>query len=498
MIGNVNFGKLDAESDANLRDFFVDTGHLARLASGEKHFILGRKGSGKTALFRLAEGQNLGNVTVIGVEFDKYPWAFHSQLKQTGVLAESAFEASWRFLFHLTMVREWAEYAASPLKQKAKRLLDKIVPDPYRGFFASILARIKNAKRVSLPGMSVAKSTTLTLGSIDLGDSDAGAVLSAITVHADALAALVAENYLSDPIVIKIDRLDDAWDGSAEAKNLLVGELKAARTLNNELAQKGSPAAVLTFLRTDIFDTLRFNDKNKLSSSAERLDWTNEKLIQVVTRRIAFSLNSSESDVWKLAFTTEPMRQGVTPPSYLTKRTMGRPRDIIAFALECQAVARAHKHDVATKDDIYEAESAYSQFLLDELVDELHKQRPEVEQYFDCLREVGVTVFKIEDWIAASERRTQAVSEGVAKDQLTVLFQCSAIGFPKVGGKEGGSGFSFAHTDRNAKPDFARTIRVHWGLKKALDVRDPYKKKGDTSSVEGSTDDDDDDDDDGN
>jgi len=50
----VDFGVLDAESEKNLSGYFVDTGVLAKLASGQKHFVIGRKGSGKTALFRLA------------------------------------------------------------------------------------------------------------------------------------------------------------------------------------------------------------------------------------------------------------------------------------------------------------------------------------------------------------------------------------------------------------------------------------------------------------
>ena len=49
-IEKVEMGKLDAETDRNLQEFFVETGAVAAVKKG-KYLVLGRKGSGKTALF---------------------------------------------------------------------------------------------------------------------------------------------------------------------------------------------------------------------------------------------------------------------------------------------------------------------------------------------------------------------------------------------------------------------------------------------------------------
>jgi ABC-type multidrug transport system ATPase subunit len=85
---DVKFGALDAESERNLSGFFVDTGVLAKLANGSRYLVLGRKGSGKTALFRLAQSQQLRHLAVVDVEFTKYPWEFHRKLKQSGIPTE--------------------------------------------------------------------------------------------------------------------------------------------------------------------------------------------------------------------------------------------------------------------------------------------------------------------------------------------------------------------------------------------------------------------------
>src|SRR5207247_11371569 len=101
----------------------------------------------------------------------------------------------------------------------------------------------------------------VSLGAVDLGKEDASYAVSVISVHLGALASLAAATYSSYPMVIKVDRLDDGWDASPDSQSLIIGELKAARALNQPLHPAASAAPVITFLRSDIYDALKFNDK---------------------------------------------------------------------------------------------------------------------------------------------------------------------------------------------------------------------------------------------
>ncbi|MFQ2462102.1 hypothetical protein ACK31Q_17780 [Aeromonas caviae] len=48
----IDVGKVSAERDINLNNYFYDNGTLKKLIENNNHFLmLGRKGSGKTALF---------------------------------------------------------------------------------------------------------------------------------------------------------------------------------------------------------------------------------------------------------------------------------------------------------------------------------------------------------------------------------------------------------------------------------------------------------------
>jgi len=98
-LGHVDLGGLDADADHKLADYFVTTEHAKVALSGRRTLFLGRKGSGKTALFlqlpRLygESGRRLG---VIQVTPDQYAWAALKEYKEQGILAEQAHTNAWR------------------------------------------------------------------------------------------------------------------------------------------------------------------------------------------------------------------------------------------------------------------------------------------------------------------------------------------------------------------------------------------------------------------
>ncbi|WP_153576588.1 P-loop ATPase, Sll1717 family [Pseudomonas aeruginosa] len=95
------------------------------------------------------------------------------------------------------------------------------------------------------------------------------------------------------------------------------------------------PSPIIVFLRSDIYNELRFNDKNKLGSSQEYLDWTEEDLIKIIEERIRKTTETTIDNAWDTVFSTKEMRQRAGIKSYILKRTMLRPRDIIAYCIFC-------------------------------------------------------------------------------------------------------------------------------------------------------------------
>lgn len=326
-LADVDFGRLDAEADANLESYFVDTGVLTRLQRGEKSYVIGRKGSGKTAIFRLTSPARL-KVPVLSLDFNEYPWEAHRRIREEGMVAESVYVASWRFMFLEAICKYWSSHFRDvEIAKSAGKLVARIYGEENPTLTEILFDKFKRLRKVDLPNAGDLGG----LGGFELDESKAGPVLAqSISQWSRVLSDFVTEHFASDPLVVTLDRLDDGWDASTEAKMLLAGVLKAARDLNIKLRKGGQPAPVITFLRTDIYDELQFNDKNKISADIEFLSWDDGALVDIAEARIARSLEIPQNGAWLSVFSSAEMRQRATIQTYVLKRTMGRPRDIVA------------------------------------------------------------------------------------------------------------------------------------------------------------------------
>lgn len=467
-IEKVNFGRLEAESDRDLAAYFVDTGVLDRIATGQRQFIIGRKGSGKTALFAHTEESRLGTA-IKRLDFDDYSWEAHKTLKEEGVFSEAAYMGSWRFTLLMAIIDHFAENGKKTLKSTAAKIRFKIYGKERPDWKEFLFDRLRRLRRLDLPQIEGIGG----LGGIEFDESTSDTVLvTGLSRWSKLLMEFVKRNYRECPISLFLDRLDDAWDASPESKALLVGALKAAREVNIELGMRGTPPPVLIFLRTDIFDLLMFNDKMKMSQDIEYLDWDEDSLCRVLEARITASLNVSINKAWATAFSLSSMRQRATIRSYMTRRTMYRPRDIIRFALCCQDVAKKKGHSIIETNDVYDGEVRYSQEMFDELVDEMHKQIPDAKEIMEVLREVEAQRFVESDWIDAYKRRNPEADDNQAKAALNTLFEFSIVGVPKPGGRSGGTKFQFRFEDRLLRPNFSSKMVAHSGLKKVLSLKD--------------------------
>ena len=93
---------------------------------------------------------------------------------------------------------------------------------------------------------------------------------------------------------------------------------------------------VVPFLRTDIYHSLKFNDKNKLfQDSAIVIAWDSDSLNDMYFERIKkyapseFEINDEKKSGNLFEFTFA--RQGTPAFKYVTRRSFFRPRDVIVY-----------------------------------------------------------------------------------------------------------------------------------------------------------------------
>src|SRR5208283_4675274 len=91
-----SFGDVAAEDDTVL-DYFLKTDAVSRIQTSQVFLVLGRKGSGKTALVRyFAESQS--QISSKSLNLRGYPWNIHSQRVDKGASEIEAYVSSWKYL----------------------------------------------------------------------------------------------------------------------------------------------------------------------------------------------------------------------------------------------------------------------------------------------------------------------------------------------------------------------------------------------------------------
>lgn len=106
-IGQIDsIGTIDAESDFK-RDYFVPSTAWTNIRAGARPIVIGRKGTGKTALRRaLSEEPNSDPlVFATALTFRDYPWAVHNSVFDSAVGGKSRFLETWLFLMLVELAK---------------------------------------------------------------------------------------------------------------------------------------------------------------------------------------------------------------------------------------------------------------------------------------------------------------------------------------------------------------------------------------------------------
>jgi len=197
----IDLGKDEAELDERLREYFIRTSHYENTINGSKTIIIGRKGSGKSAIFTLAKEQlESQGILVIPITPMQYSWTALKEYKEeAGITAEQAYTNAWIITLLSAIVWKLNEQELIPPKSKLKGYY-KYMKDAYiptEDWFQNIVHKGKNLLRC-------VKSEYL---SFDFGSE--GTPLRIINeIQNILLEEWPAEKYIR----ILIDRLDDSWD----------------------------------------------------------------------------------------------------------------------------------------------------------------------------------------------------------------------------------------------------------------------------------------------
>lgn len=172
-----------------------------------------------------------------------------------------------------------------------------------------------------------------------------------------------------------VDRIDESWDGTTENIIFLAAFMHACVQVTNRV----SWGRVLLFLRENVFERVRAIDSEfaRLETSVVGLEWTPEKLLELVERRLMAPFNT------KLPLGGETWDQFFEDPDTAWQMVLDscqhRPRDLITYCGIAIDTALSANHRKVQLADLLNARKRFSDSRLKDLCDEYDENYPQIQ-----------------------------------------------------------------------------------------------------------------------
>lgn len=487
----IAIGEVSAERDNNLKNYFFDAGVSKSLVENVKQYLLlGRKGAGKTAVYLNMLGRPAdifkSNDIVIGMSLQSYSWQAHNILINDLKAGGFQHRDSWRFVLCVESIRALAnkyndEQKALPKPlQKSKDALEKIFAGPIPSWFDMLGSKLFGLANAKAPGLDLGDDgLSVSGGEISFEEIKAdNSLRGKLNKNIENLTNWLEASLQSCPadhrIFLVFDRLDEAWTPNFidESKSIIAGLLHASEHVLDKLDGKIRP---IVFLREDIFTTLNINDRNKLRQDCSTsLRWSSADIEKLVIKRINFYAMTAGADpVTSLQelFSESHMRSRTPPPRHIYNRTMGRPRDMVAFLDKTFKVAKDERlfHVETGKilaQAIYNAEAGYSDYLYEELSDEWRSQNSDFHDYLNTLENLLNTAITTTELQAALTAKGLVADRAGFRSVVRFLFENSIVGI-RVGDSKQWRYRCF-YPNQAFSDDDSKVIKIHPGLIKRL------------------------------
>ena len=375
----LTLGASSAENEfQELGKYYLETDEFRQALRGEIQIVLGRKGSGKTALFFQLRDRirpNKNNVVLDlkpeGFQLIKFKEQVLDYLEQG--TREHTITAFWEYLLLLEICHKLLN------DDKTRHLRDHELFSPYQR-----LASIYSADEYVAEGDFAERMLKLTRRISDDFDAmrHSGKSLRLSTdeitnfIYCHDIGALNSQlaTYLKykKALWILFDNLDKGWPPHGVGPDDVLSLrclLDAIAKIEHSFRREGIQAKGTLFIRNDVYEHLVavMPDRGKISYAL--VDWNDEALLLEMLRR-RFMSSGIEGDppmdkIWPLVCVSHIY--GEESSHYMVERCLMRPRSLIDFFRFCRSRAVNLGHLRIEVEDLENGEEQYSTQLVNDI-----------------------------------------------------------------------------------------------------------------------------------
>lgn len=469
------------KAEAKLEDterYFYKSLDIEDLLNGEKCYVIGRKGTGKTAIASYIKKRSGHDHFAVSLTLKNFPFNSLYEYKDNRFPSPNEYITFWKYLIYTKLLYLLCENEKTPAELRDAVI--KTIPN--------------DAKEV------IAKSVTRTMSrSFSFGFASFRAALGFSknsekndldwVSRVEALEEIIIKYIDGSKYFVIFDELDEDYRYQSIMQSdrpyleLLTGLFKASQDIKSVFEERGHKVTPVIFLRDDIYSLISDHDKSKWNDLAIELQWTQYTIRSLIAYRIsrAFDQNAEYQQfgkVWYKIISREPINYGgerkksTTAYDWITNQTLLRPRDYIRYLQICSKKAYEANDHIIKPTGITTQSKKYSSAFRQEFIDEMHTVMPDVKKIFSILTKIKKGHLRPSEFINAYEEEDKSNWErkdDSAEYALNLLFLFSVIGNQARGGSSSETNV-FRYLNLESELDIDRTIMVHPGLLKSLQI----------------------------
>lgn len=465
--------KLEAKLD-DVERYFYKTDVVGDLVVGNRAYVIGRKGTGKTAIAQYLETLRSWDTFCIKLTFKNFPFNLLYNESDDAYAPPNQYITIWKFLILVSVLRLVKDDQA--VSEDVRTSIAKLFPDDLESNLSAYVKR-------------------WTSGGFDLSILKVGVKLEAgqkvvknETSFADRVDYLerYLEKVLSDnKYFVIFDELDEDYREMLSAKQnkkytqLLTSLFKAVQDIRARYSRIKKKIYPIVFLRDDIYDVLQDPDRTKWSDLRLDINWNESSLKRLLAFRLSRAADPraegwSFDKAWTTAFALggigvgSQQRKPISIYSYISRSTLLRPRDFVRYLSLAAKRAREDQYHLIGPMQVKEVEQSFSSYLRSEFEDEIHGVIPNIKQLFDIFNILRKSTLSIEEFrkLYAEASPKFGVDSQDPDFVLKILFHFSVIG-----NQSKQKTFKvFRYNYPEAQLNFNESIVIHRGLYRAFQI----------------------------
>ena len=303
LLKQVNFGDIDGLYDPNINEYFIDNHYKSSILKENAYFVIGRKGTGKSALYNwLHRNQVEDGIMVSNKSFNDFPFEKLLQLSDDDFAKPNQYQSIWKNIIFSELAVLLTSDQSNPIDDNLLELNTYI----NHVFGVNLTDLHKEITRKVRKLSNTIGYDSTCIGTNNTTEKELYDGYRNLTKINDRLYRLL-DNYLkrnpTKQYVIQFDQLDDNYSVFVNNTNYIqciISLFKSIYQMNQSFRMVNIPVKIVAYLRSDIYN--QFNKFDPESSRWEqyvlklnwaiinRSDWHDSDLLKLLNARIKNSL----------------------------------------------------------------------------------------------------------------------------------------------------------------------------------------------------------------